>query len=86
MGSIDCPIECVRAACTEPDFIEKHGTWLLTVVAGLSGGVGVLFSYFLKSRCSKIKCLCGECHREVVVLHPKDAEIATSSKSESGLP
>lgn len=81
MSLIDCPIECVRAACTDPDFLEKHGTWLLTVVAGVSGGMGVIFTYFLKSRCTRIKCFCGECHRDVVALGPGEISVVTSSKS-----
>ena len=49
-----------------PDFLSKHGSWLLTIVGVATGCVGTVFAYFLKSRCKKIK-VCGcECDREVL--------------------
>jgi len=75
-----CPIECVRSACPDPDFIEKNGTWLLTVIAGFSGCMGMLLSYFLKSRCRTVKCCGVQLERDVISLKPSDIEI-TSSKS-----
>jgi len=76
----DCPIECVRAACPDPDFIEKNGAWLLTVVAGFTGCVGMVLTYFLKSRCTKIG-FCGvNCARDPIDLTAKEVAI-TSSKA-----
>lgn len=71
-----CPIECLNVG--QPDFIEKHGTWLLTVVAGLSGCAGMMFTYLLKSRCSQIRCLGVSCVREVLALKPADVIITSS--------
>ncbi len=75
-----CPIECVRVGCPEPDFVEKNGTWLLTVIAGFTGCFGMVLTYFLKSRCKQISCWGVNCIREVIDVKTEDIEI-TSSKS-----
>ena len=49
-----------------PDFLEKHGAWVLTIVGVATGCLGSMFAYFLKSRCRKIKCLGLECDRDVL--------------------
>ena len=76
-----CPIHCVRAACPDPDFIERNGAWLLTVL-GMGGAcAGGLLTYFLKSRCKKIQCCGLSCDRDV--LDARDVaqvQITTSSK------
>ena len=59
-----CPIECVRAACPSPDWLEKHETFTLTMVATISAFVTAVLSYFLKSRCTKIKCFGMSCIRQ----------------------
>ena len=58
-----CPIECVTAACEEPDFLTKHNAFVLTLVGIFSGALGVITAYFLKSRCTKIGCFCINCER-----------------------
>jgi len=74
--SIVCPIECVKSGCEDPpDFLEKHNGFLLTLVASLSACVGIVLTYFLKSRCKNIKCGCISCDREVVTLEPQNVEI-----------
>lgn len=78
MGDL-CPLDCVRIGCPEPDFLEKHGAWLLTMIAGISGGIGMLLTYFLKSRCSTIKCCGANCTREVIDLKPTSVEITSSN-------
>jgi hypothetical protein len=75
-----CPLTCVRAGCPQPDFLERNGAWLLTVIAGLSGCVGMILTYFLKSRCSKISGCGVQCVRDVVELNAESAEV-TSSKA-----
>jgi hypothetical protein len=50
-----CPLECVNIACKDASFMEKHETFILTVIGIVGSGFGVLFAYFLKSRCKKIK-------------------------------
>jgi hypothetical protein len=54
-----CPLHCINVACKEDSFLEKNQTFLLTII-GLGGSaIGILLTYFLKSRCSKIKLLWG---------------------------
>ena len=74
--SVACPIECVRSACPDPDFIEKNGAWLLTVLAGITACFGGVLTYFLKSRCSRIQCWGMSCVRDVVELKPKDVVVS----------
>ena len=74
--NVICPIECVKSACDDPpDFLEKHNAFILTMVASMSACLGVLFSYFLKSRCKNIKCCCISCDRDVITLDPQNVEI-----------
>lgn len=80
--SVVCPIECVRGGCPDQDFLQRNGTWLLTVIAGLSGCFGMLLTYFLKSRCKVIKCGPASCIRDVVELNPRDIEISSSKATE----
>ena len=74
-----CPLECVNAACNK-DFLKDHGAWVLTVVAGFMTCLGMLLSYFLRSRCRKIQ-LCGVpcCDRDVVDLRPEDVNISSNT-------
>ena len=51
---VTCPIECVK---DNPDFIERNGAWLLSVIASSSALFGYLLSYLLKSRCKKNRLL-----------------------------
>jgi hypothetical protein len=44
----------------EPDFLERNGTFLLTLFGMVGGCAGSMMVYFLKSRCSEIK-LCWGC-------------------------
>ena len=71
-------MECVRSACPDPDFIEKNGAWLLTVMAGLTACFGGVLTYMLKSRCSMISCLGVTCTREVIDLN-QDVQITAAS-------
>jgi hypothetical protein len=75
MGTV-CPIECLDIVCREPDFFEKHGAWL---IASITGIIGMLLTYFVKSRCKRINCLGVSCVRDVVALDGTGAVI-TSSK------
>ena len=50
----------------EPDFIERNGAWLLSVLGVIGTCTGYVLVYFLKSRCSYIR-FCGvECHRDTL--------------------
>ena len=58
-SEVICPLSCVKSGCpTDPDFLEKHSTFVLTFCGILGTGVTVILTYFLKSRCKKIK-FCG---------------------------
>ena len=52
----------------EPDFVERNGAWLLSVLGVVSACVGGVLTYFLKSRCSRIRCCGVECERDVLDL------------------
>ena len=73
--SVECPIECVRAACPDPDFVEKNGAFLLTVIASGSACLALTFTYFLKSRCKNITTPCVSCQRDVIELDPASVEV-----------
>ena len=79
MSGIDCPLECMTTAkavaCPDPHFIEKNGTWVLTVVGMGLGCVATILTYFLKSRCSKISCWGVECVRDVIKLDPANVAV-----------
>jgi len=78
--SIVCPVECVKSGCPDsPDFLEKHDSFLLTIVASLSACVGLFLSYFLKSRCKKISTPCMSCDRDVLELEPNNTTIEVAS-------
>ncbi|KAL3914020.1 MAG: hypothetical protein SGPRY_007774, partial [Prymnesium sp.] len=51
-----------------PDFIERNGAWLLTVIGMAITCFMSTLVYFLKSRCSLIRCCGCECQRSVVDL------------------
>jgi hypothetical protein len=72
---VECPISCVKSGCDDPpDFLQKHDTFMLTFFGLLGTGVGVLLTYCLRSRCTKIK-LCGlQCDREPIDLHVTDLQ------------
>ena len=78
-----CPIACVRQGCPTPDFLERNGPWLLTVIGLLTGCIATMLSYFLKSRCKNIKCCGAECVREVVTLEARDARVSLSGGSQT---
>ena len=49
--AITCPIECVK---DNVSFIKENEAFLLTVVATISGIIGLLLSTCMKSRCTNI--------------------------------
>ena len=75
MSSITCPLECVRIGCPQPDFLERNGAFMLSVIGVFMGAGGMLLTYFLKSRCKHIKCCGVECTRDVLALDSKDVKI-----------
>ena len=82
MTDIDCPIECINREliCESPaDFLEKHGSFFLTLFGVLTGVAGLVFTYFLKSRCTEIKCFGIFCKRKPLELDIADVEITSTS-------
>lgn len=80
-SSVLTPDECLQYLQEykgEQDFIEKNGTWLLTVVGITIGCFGTMFTYFLKSRCHKLKLGCLECDRTPVDLEAKDVTLESN--------
>lgn len=64
MPEIVCPLECVKSGCpSDPDFLEKHSTFVITMGGMISACIASIFAYFLKSRCSKIVTPCLSCDR-----------------------
>ena len=69
-----CPLDCIWRE-SPPSWLEKHEGWTITMVGLASGFLGVLLTYFLKSRCTKIKCCGLGCDREPL---PAEAVEATA--------
>lgn len=62
------PAECLnflKEYKGSPDFIERNGAWLLTIIGVGSACLGTVLTYFLKSRCHKLKIGCLECDRTI---------------------
>ena len=77
MEEINCPIQCIKAGCDEKDWLVTHESFVLIITATISATLGVMFSYFLKSRCTRIS-FCGfSCDRTPVDLEAVDLAIPT---------
>ena len=79
-----CPVHCVNLSCKDPSFLEKHETFVITIIGIGGSALGILLSYFLKSRCKKIKVCCGlfSCDRVPPVdlpIEPTDVNVVTES-------
>jgi len=74
--SVSCPIECIHRET--PGWLEKHEGFVLTLVATISGIIGVILTYFLKSRCKKIDCMCVKCDRDVLSIDPNTIEFPSN--------
>lgn len=81
MSEMLCPLECINHACPPPDFIERNGTWVLTLVGVGTSFVGALLAYFLRSRCKTVNCCCVKCEREVVQLESQSVEVTNEITS-----
>jgi len=75
MEDIICPISCVKSGCDSPDFLEKHSTFFITLIGSLGACLGIVFTYFLKSRCKKISTPCLTCDRDVIEIKKENIEI-----------
>ena len=77
---VECPLECFKDQ--GPDFVERNGTFLLTVFGMITACVGGMFTYFLKSRCTTIKCLGFRCDRKP--LEGTEVEVTSSNEKDHG--
>ena len=68
-----CPIECFKD--DPPDFLSKHSTFVLTLCSLISGGLALILTYFLKSRCKTVQLGCIKCVRDPIELHGRDIEV-----------
>ena len=50
----------------DDDFIQRNGTFLLSVLGIISSILSGCLVYALKSRCTKIECCGAKCEREVI--------------------
>ncbi len=75
MTSITCPVECVNQGCPQPDWLEKHNGFLLTLIGSISAALGIMFSYCIKSRCKNIKTPCLACDRDVIELSSENIQV-----------
>jgi len=78
----ECPIECIdrNLICESPaSFLEKNSTFILTLFGIVSTGIGIVLTYFLKSRCTEIKCFGLFCKRQPLELDVSDIEITSTS-------
>ena len=73
----------MRLLHEDHDFIERNGTWLLSMVGVLGGCMSGILVYMLKSRCKRIACLGMSCDREVVDLDPQEVKIETAPSASS---
>ena len=59
----------------QPDFIERNGTWVLSMVGVLSACLSGVFAYFLRSRCTTVK-FCGiHCERRPIELNNEQVAV-----------
>jgi hypothetical protein len=72
MSDINCPLECVRSGCPQPDFLEKHNGFFITLIGSLSAMLGVVFTFCLRSRCKNIKTPCVSCDRDVIEIKKEE--------------
>ena len=78
MSNIECPIECIWRE-SPPTWLERHEGWTITMVGILGGGLGALLAFFMRSRCTKIKCFGLACDREPLALEPSQVEVVSST-------
>ena len=79
-----CPIQCINTGCPQPTFLQLHETFVLSIVGIGGSALGILLSYFLKSRCRKIKVCFGlfSCDRVPPVdlpIESTDVNVVTES-------
>ena len=63
----------------EEDWLEKHGPITLTIVGLVIGCIGGVLTYFLRSRCSEIRCLGLFCKRQVLDIDVEQATVNTTA-------
>ena len=62
-----------------PDFIERNGVWLLTLVGAFTACFAAFMSCILKSRCRVIQTCCFKCERDVLELEAGEATVRVNA-------
>ena len=73
-------MECIWRE-SPASFLEKHEGWTITMVGFVGTGLGVLLSFFLRSRCTKIRCCGLSCDRTPLTADELSAIEAQSPRS-----
>ena len=73
--SVVCPIAWVQE---DRDFLSQNGAWLLSVIGLGTTCIGVVLTYFLKSRCKHLECCGIVMDRDVVVLDQKTMSVGAA--------
>ena len=80
MASTITPEECLaylqEYKDAPPDFLQRNGTWLLSVIGAFSAAAGAVLTYLLRSRCRRIKFACLECDRTPIQLDSSEITVA----------
>ena len=59
----------------DPDFIQRNGVWLLTLMGLLAACLGGVLTCVLKSRCRTINACGMRCDRDVVKMTAQAANV-----------
>tara|TARA_R110000822_G_scaffold18498_1_gene61111 strand:- start:472 stop:723 length:252 start_codon:yes stop_codon:yes gene_type:complete len=78
-----CPMHCINASCKDPTFLQLHETFVISIVGIGGSALGIMLSYFLKSRCRKIKVCFGlfSCDRVPIELPVESADVTVESNN-----
>ena len=63
----------------EADFIQRNGSWILSVCTLVSSCFAGMLVYALKSRCTRIRCCGAECERSVLDLDATQVNVDAAS-------
>tara|TARA_R110000822_G_scaffold24748_1_gene75163 strand:- start:1457 stop:1696 length:240 start_codon:yes stop_codon:yes gene_type:complete len=75
METTNCSIDCIIAICPALSFLQKHESFVLSIVGFIGAGVGMILNYFIRSRCTKIRIGCISCNRNPIDLSSDNIQI-----------
>lgn len=62
----DTPIEIIEQPRDFTYFLQTNGAFILTLLGLMGSCTTAMLLYFLRSRCTRVKCCCMECIRQPV--------------------